>query len=151
MFAPKNKAEEPVVASSGKTSMIGSGMTIQGEINSQSDIRIDGKMIGNVHCSAKVVIGVDGQVEGNVYALQVDITGKVTGNIQVKEQVTLRNNAIINGDIITAKLSMEPTVNFNGKCTMPGSTSAPQVLELPTEKHAAGNKEERKLAAAIAE
>lgn len=149
MFAPKNKAEEPVI-SSGKTSMIGSGMTIQGEINSQSDIRIDGKMIGNVHCTAKVVIGVDGEVEGNVFALQVDITGKVTGNLHVKEQVTLRNNAIINGDILTAKLSMEPTVSFNGKCSMPGvASAASQVVELLTDKNAAAERQPK--IAAVAE
>lgn len=145
MFSPKNKTEE-VVAATGKTSMIGSGMTIQGEINSQSDIRIDGKMIGNVHCAARVLVGVDGEVEGNIYALQVDITGKVTGNIHVKEQANLRNNAVIAGDIVAGKLSIEPTVNFNGKCSMPGKSAnalpSSQVVELLTDKH------ERKVAVA---
>lgn len=132
--------------------MIGSGLTITGEIHSQSDIRIDGKMIGNVHCTAKVVIGVDGEVEGNVFALQVDITGKVTGNLHVKEQVTLRNNAVINGDIQTGKLSMEPTVSFNGRCSMPGVSSSTQVVELLTDKNATAEKQpERKMAAAVAE
>lgn len=144
MFSPKNKTEEVVVAT-GKTSMIGSGMTIQGEINSQSDIRIDGKMVGNVHCSARVLVGVDGEVEGNIYALQVDITGKVTGNIHVKEQANLRNNAVIAGDIVAGKLSIEPTVNFNGKCSMPGKNAAngSQVVEL-----LAAEKHERKVALA---
>ena len=143
MFSPKNKTEEVTVAS-GKTSMIGSGMTIQGEINSQSDIRIDGKMVGNVHCSARVLVGVDGEGEGNIYAKQVDITGKVTGNIHVKEQANLRNNAVIAGDIVAGKLSIEPTVNFNGKCSMPGknATNGLQVVELIAEKH------ERKVALA---
>ena len=133
MFNPKTKTDETTVVQSGKTSMIGPGTVIQGEINSQSDIRIDGKLVGQVRCAAKVVIGADGEVEGNITALQADITGKVNGNIQVKDLLNLRSNANIQGDVAAGKISMEPTVQFNGKCSMQATTVS-QVVEMMAEK-----------------
>ncbi len=132
MFNPKTKADETIVQS-GKTSMIGTGTVIHGEISSQSDIRIDGKLVGHVKCSAKVVIGADGEVEGNITAHQADITGKVNGNIQVKDLLNLRSNANIQGDVMAGKISMEPTVQFNGKCNMQATTVS-QVVEMIAEK-----------------
>ncbi|WP_158559166.1 bactofilin family protein [Deminuibacter soli] len=139
MLNPKSKTEDTGLQS-GKTSMIGTGTVIQGEIVSQSDIRIDGKLIGNVKCSSKVVVGAQGEIEGNIVAQQCDITGKVTGNINVKDILNLRSNALIKGDIVAGKISMEPTVQFNGKCSMQAGTVS-QVVEMLAEK------DERKAAA----
>lgn len=140
MFNPKTRTDETIVQS-GKTSMIGPGTVIQGEINSQSDIRIDGKLIGHVRCTAKVVIGADGEVEGNITAHQADVTGRVNGNIEVKDLLNLRSNAHIQGDVLAGKISMEPTVQFNGKCSMQATTVS-QVVEMVAEK------DERKAAVA---
>lgn len=139
MLTPKSKVEE-TVAQSGKTSMIGTGTVIHGEIISQSDIRIDGKLVGNVKCSAKVVVGNQGEIEGNIIAQQADVTGRIAGNINVKDLLNLRSNAAIHGDIVAGKISMEPTVQFNGKCSMQASTVS-QVVEMVAEK------DERKVAA----
>jgi len=102
----------------GKTSIIGAGMIITGSIATEGDIRIDGKLMGTVRSASKVVVGEDGIVDGDIAALQVDVTGNVKGNIIVKELLTLRGQAQVDGDIIAGKISMEPTVSFNGTCTM---------------------------------
>lgn len=139
MLNPKSKTEDTGIQS-GKTSMIGTGTVIHGEIISQSDIRIDGKLVGNVKCAAKVVVGAQGEIEGNIIAQQCDITGKVTGNMNIKDILNLRATASIKGDIVAGKISMEPTVQFNGKCTMQAGTVS-QVVEMVAEK------DERKTAA----
>ena len=41
-------------------SLIGAGTTMKGDISSNGDLRIDGTLVGNIHCSAKVVIGANG-------------------------------------------------------------------------------------------
>jgi cytoskeletal protein CcmA (bactofilin family) len=137
MFQAKTKVEEAAIHS-GKTSLIGTGTTIKGHIDCQSDIRIDGKLIGDIFCTAKVVIGSDGEIEGNVIAHQADITGSVKGNIQVKDLLHLRNQAILEGDIVAGKIAMEPTVQFSGHCTTQSST---QVVSMEIDKN------ERKAAA----
>lgn len=124
----KTPGEQPVTT--GKTSIIGEGMLINGQVTSEGDIRIDGKLMGTVKSASKVVVGEDGNVEGDIIALHVDITGRVSGNIIVKDLLTLRGHAMVHGDITAGKISMEPTVSFNGACTM----QAANVVEMTNTK-----------------
>lgn len=129
MFTQKSNLSEP--AGSGKTSIIGTGLTITGDINTDADLRIDGKLIGTINSSAKVIIGSSGFVEGNVNASQSEVTGKVTGTLCIKDLLSLKDKAEVRGDITTGKILMEPTVTFNGKCMM--SAAATQVVEMVKE------------------
>lgn len=126
MFTVKSKTNEDLP--SGKTSIIATGITITGDIITEADMRIDGKLIGTITSSAKVVIGNDGCIEGNINAHQSDITGKVKGIITIKDLLNLREKADVKGEIIAGKIMMEPSVSFNGKCTM--NSSATQVVEM---------------------
>lgn len=125
MLTSKHKAasENGLATNALKTSIIGQGITIQGEINTNADIRIDGKVIGNINSTAKVVVGESGYIEGDISAIQCDITGKVKGNFFIKELLSLRGKAEIEGDVKAGKISLEPTVMFNGSCRM-GQTSS---------------------------
>ena len=63
MFNSKTKSDE---TPNGSTTIIGAGTTINGDIESSGDIRIDGTLIGNLIGKAKVLIGAEGYVEGAV-------------------------------------------------------------------------------------
>lgn len=117
MFTSKSKSsnEESVAASN---SIIGSGTSITGNIETTGDLRIDGTLKGNVCSKAKVLIGPTGVVEGNVYCCQADILGQVTGSITATELLQLKGKAAVAGDIKAAKLIIESTVNYNGQCQM---------------------------------
>jgi cytoskeletal protein CcmA (bactofilin family) len=134
MFNAKTKSEIEITGPSGN-SLIGTGTTITGDIVSNGDIRIDGTLKGNIRGTAKILIGQDGLVEGDVQGQQADVLGKVNGKIHVKELLNLRGKALVNGDIRAGKLQVEPTVTFNGKCHMGAEAS---VVEMQTEeiKHA---------------
>lgn len=125
MFNQKSKsdgsAETPVT---GGASLIASGTTLKGDITSNGDIRIDGTLHGNIYCTAKVVIGANGSVEGDITGQQADIMGKVKGTIQVKDLLQLKGNSHVSGNIHAAKLQIEPTSNFNGQCHMTGNATA---------------------------
>ena len=124
MFNAKNKTdmalEKPTNGNG--TTLIGAGTTLKGDISSNSDLRIDGKVIGNIHSSAKVVIGANGVVEGDISGNQADIIGKVTGNIKAKDLLQLRGDSIVTGNLYAEKLQVEPSATFNGQCHM-GATS----------------------------
>jgi cytoskeletal protein CcmA (bactofilin family) len=117
MFNPKNKIEQDKSLQSGN-SLIGSGTIITGDIVSSVDIRIDGVLRGNIWGSAKIVLGKEGVVDGNIESHQADIMGKVHGKIVVKDLLSLRGNAEVKGDIRAGKLEIEPSVTFNGMCQM---------------------------------
>lgn len=116
MFNSKSKSVEEAAA--GATTIIGAGTTITGNVQSNGDIRIDGTLIGNLKGKAKVLIGPEGKIEGDVEGLQADILGAIKGQLKVKELLHLRGKAAIDGDIYAGKLQVEPTVIFNGKCHM---------------------------------
>ena len=119
MFNGKTKEDMPG-QSSGSTSasLIGAGTSMKGDITSNGDIRIDGTLAGNIHCSAKVVIGAGGVVQGDINSQQADIMGKVTGTIKVKDLLQLKGGSLLNGNIQAGKLQIEPTASFNGECHM---------------------------------
>jgi cytoskeletal protein CcmA (bactofilin family) len=103
---------------SNSATLISSGTNLKGDLKSESDLRIDGTIHGNVFSSAKIIVGPSGFVEGNIEGGNADITGKVTGNITVKELLQLRGESNITGNISAAKLQIDPTATFNGKCQM---------------------------------
>lgn len=114
----------------GATTIIGAGTTIIGDMESKGDIRIDGTLKGNLVAKAKILVGTDGVVEGNMNGNYADIQGRVTGNIRTTDLLLLRGSAHIEGDIYAGKLQVEPTVSFNGKCHM-GANIVELNAELP--------------------
>jgi cytoskeletal protein CcmA (bactofilin family) len=102
------------------TNQILAGTTLNGDINCDGNIRIDGTMSGNLVAKGKVVIGPNGVLDGELNCQNADISGVVKGKITVLEHLALKESAKCNGDISTSKLSIEPGANFSGACTMGG-------------------------------
>lgn len=118
MFNSKTKTDMQQSTSGNGTTLISSGTKLKGDISSSSDLRIDGTIVGNIHSSAKIVIGSSGVVEGDISGNQADIVGKVSGNIRTKELLQLRGESIVTGNLYAGKLQVEPTATFNGQCHM---------------------------------
>jgi cytoskeletal protein CcmA (bactofilin family) len=126
MFNSKSKNllnETPANA----TSIIGAGTVIKGDLDSNGDVRIDGKIIGNITAKAKILIGPEGVVEGDIASQQADVLGKVSGNVNVEDLLHIRGKAVISGNISAGKLQIEPTATFNGQCHM-GSNVVPLIV-----------------------
>ena len=112
------------------------GTTIEGTINSQSNIRIDGTVTGTINTKGRLVVGPKGRIEGDVVCANAEVEGTVDGQIKVNELLSLRSTAKILGDIYTGKLAIEPGATFTGSCNMGGvvkniSQPAPKVEAQP--------------------
>jgi cytoskeletal protein CcmA (bactofilin family) len=129
MFNAKSKSEsaENIPASA---SMIGAGTSLKGDITSNGDLRIDGRLIGNIIGSAKVIIGANGAVEGDISCQQADIMGNVSGSIKAKELLQLKNGSIVQGNISAGKLQVEPAATFNGQCHMAAQNGNGNVISM---------------------
>lgn len=103
---------------SNSATLISSGTSLKGDVKSENDLRIDGTIHGNVYSSSKIIVGPSGFVEGNIEGANADITGKVNGNITVKELLQLKGESNVQGNISAVKLQIDPTAVFNGKCQM---------------------------------
>lgn len=102
------------------------GTKIIGDIISESNLRIDGEVEGNVTTAAKVVIGETGLIRGNLTCQEADIEGKLEGDLMIEGLLILRENSKINGDIFTQRLHIEEGAYFLGACKMSGTMSMKQ-------------------------
>ena len=115
MFGKKNQEENGGFRA---TNQFVLGTTINGDVSTESDLRIDGKIVGNISSKSKVVIGSTGSVDGQIYCQNAYIDGRVNGDIEVSELLILSKTANITGDLKLKKLVVEEGAKFNGKCAM---------------------------------
>lgn len=115
MFEKKPKSYTDLL---GKTNRIVEGTTIQGDITSQADFRLDGHLVGNFHSNGKIVIGPAGSVQGDIVCKNADIEGYFKGKIQVQEMLNIKGKASIHGEVVCGKLSVEPGAEFSASCVM---------------------------------
>lgn len=99
-------------------SRISAGTVIKGEILSPGDIRIDGTFDGKIQSRGRVVIGETAVIKGDIVCDNVDLWGKVEGNIFVKDTLALKEGCVVNGNLHIKKLSVELGAVFNGNCKM---------------------------------
>ena len=97
---------------------ISKGTVVIGNITTKGDIRVEGRIIGTIICSSKLVIGENGFVEGNVDAKNANIAGEVIGTVVVRELLQLQEKGKIIGDIFTTKLAVQMGAVFSGSCKM---------------------------------
>ncbi len=113
----QDKKVKPDEASN-SSSIIGKGTSVEGNVETVGNIRIEGNVKGNVTCKSKIALGHSSYVEGIVAAQNAEIAGEIQGSIEVSELLILRPTAVIHGDIITNKLVVESGAAFNGSCRM---------------------------------
>lgn len=94
------------------------GTSIDGEIHSNGDFRVDGKIKGKIEITGKLVIGEKGHVDGEIICAHATISGSFKGRLEVSELLSLREQAKVHGDVITNKLSIESGAEFTGSCNM---------------------------------
>ncbi|MCB0501587.1 MAG: polymer-forming cytoskeletal protein [Bacteroidetes bacterium] len=102
---------------------ISKGAIIEGELKSETDIRIDGKIKGILHCAAKVVIGPTGEMEGEINCKDASLEGRVTGKLEVNGVLFLKKTARIEGEIYYKRLIVEEGANITGTLIMSGGTT----------------------------
>jgi cytoskeletal protein CcmA (bactofilin family) len=121
MFNNKNSSSmRNTPPDSGTVNIIGAGTSIEGDVISSGDIRIDGSLKGTVKTRGKLVVGPSGHVEGEVNCQNADISGNIRGKVNVAELLSLKATAKLSGEITTGKLSIEPGADFSGSCSMGG-------------------------------
>ena len=91
---------------------------VEGSLETYGNIRVEGRVIGNVKTKSKVALGQSSKVEGNILAQNAEVAGEVHGTLEVSDLLLLKSTAVVHGDIITNKLIVESGAAFNGSCKM---------------------------------
>ena len=115
MMGIKQKEEN---TNGGLHNTLAAGTTVKGNIQTETDFRLDGRVEGDVTCNGKIVIGPKGSVTGNITSTHAEILGEVEGSVHTSAKLVLKATAIIKGDIFAQTLEIEPNARFNGVCKM---------------------------------
>jgi cytoskeletal protein CcmA (bactofilin family) len=118
------KGERDVAEPLGGLSIIAAGMTVRGDIESNSTVKVEGTVNGNVHARQQVLVAKDGVVQGNIEAREAIVGGSVDGAIRAAERVEVQAGATVTGDITTRRISVAEGGNLNGVIKM-GDQPAP--------------------------
>ena len=101
--------------------VVGPSVKIQGDLNSEGNIRIEGSVTGKVQTTQSVHIGEAASIQADMQAGNAIIAGQVQGNIKVTGNLILQSTARVNGDIACGVLRVEDGALFSGKCNMKGA------------------------------
>lgn len=128
----KNTKEDQVSAEVlNSNNNIGKGTTFTGNIETPGNIRIEGKIIGDVNSRSKIVVGPTAEIDGNIHSQTCEVEGHVKGSIKVDDLLILKPTCNVEGDIETGKLVVESGANFYGKCKMGNRSNRMQSTSKP--------------------
>ena len=138
MFNKDEKRAEAV--QSNTSNIISRGTIMEGNIKTPGNLRIEGRVIGNLITKSKAALAQSSYVDGNILAKNAEIAGEVKGKVEVSEMLILKPTCVIHGEIITNKLIVESGATFNGGCTM-----GAQMEEIRLNLNKVKNKEEKSM------
>lgn len=97
---------------------ISKGASLKGNLVSSTDIRVDGTMDGVVFSEGRIVVGETAAMSGSLLCNNLDMWGKIDGDIYVKDTLSIKNLAVVNGNIFVRKIQVEMGAQINGTCKM---------------------------------
>jgi len=108
--------------------IVGKGSIIEGDVKVQNSLRVDGRIKGQIATTDSLVIGKEGEIEGEIRAKNVIVGGRIVGNIFASGKVVLEPKSTIQGEIKTSRIVIDEGATFDGTCTM---SEDGKILALP--------------------
>ncbi len=108
-------------------SILAQDAEVQGTIRTAGNLRIDGKVEGEIHCGGDLVVGKTAVIQGNMEVNSISIAGALTGNVTARDRIEMKSTARVNGDIKAKRLAVEDGVTFIGRSEVnPSGQAKPQ-------------------------
>ncbi len=123
-MAQKNNSSSSV-----DVSILSSGVKIEGKIYSEGNMRIDGKVFGDVTVNGNLTLGDSSEVEGDVRAMNVTLSGIVKGLVEANEKVILEANSSLVGELTAKILVVEEGAKFDGRSNMNSAKSKSELTD----------------------
>jgi cytoskeletal protein CcmA (bactofilin family) len=114
--------------------VVGPSVKIQGDLNSEGNIKIEGQVSGKVKTSQSVFVISGAKIAADVLAGNAIIGGEVQGNLKISGHLILQSTAKISGDISCQILRVEDGAMFSGKCTMGNNGTSKKAEQLEPEE-----------------
>jgi len=109
-----------------RESLIAADLSVEGKIEGKGNVRIAGRMAGDVNIQGNLVVNEQAQLSGTLRAHQVTLAGKLEGNIDSAEKVELLQTAVLIGDLKTGTLTIAEGSRIRGNIHCGWKNTAPE-------------------------
>lgn len=113
-MAKNNDVSTPQPGREGVISIIGPGMQVTGDCDTEGTLRIEGSVKGTVRAGKAVVVGKEGVVDGDIFTQDAVVGGRVTGSIRAESRLELQATCVIEGEIQARRIKLEEGGTVNG-------------------------------------
>ena len=100
------------------STILGKGSVFEGKLNVEHTLRVDGKFTGDIVTTDTLIIGKEGNINGNVDAKMLIVGGKISGTAKIKDKIVLETKSEFRGEMKTTKLVIDEGAVFDGRCSM---------------------------------
>lgn len=110
----KHPKESSQPGREGVISIVGPGMRVVGDCETEGTLRIEGSVQGTVRAGKAVVVGKDGVVDGDIITQDAVVGGQVTGSISAESRLELQATCVVEGQIQSRRIKLEEGGKMNG-------------------------------------
>jgi cytoskeletal protein CcmA (bactofilin family) len=102
---------------------LGRSIALKGELRASEDITIEGRVEGPISCeNGSVVVSASANVTGRIFARDIIVFGRTTGELIATTVVDIRPDAVVSGQVVAKRFILDETAWFTGRV-------APQQLD----------------------
>ncbi len=121
--APDDSAPRASLSSAGVVSdasdpgraVLGSGLSLRGEITGEGDFHVYGRFEGEIDVSGRVVVAESSEVDANVNAASIVIAGKVRGNLSATTRLDILPTGVLTGTLKAGSFSAAEGASVKGE------------------------------------
>lgn len=107
-------------------SIIGPGMTITGDCDTDGAVRIEGLVKGNIRAGKAVVVGKEGSVEGDIRTQDAVISGHIKGSIRAESRLEIHSTTQLEGEVSAGRMQVEEGAQLNGTVNIGAESVEPK-------------------------
>ena len=123
----RDRQESATASPESVISIIGPGMKVTGDLDTEGTVRIEGRVEGNVRAGKAVVLGKDGTVEGTILTQDAVISGRLVGTLTAESRLELQASSRIEGEVNARRMQLEEGAVLNGTVSMGDRKISPPV------------------------
>src|SRR5260370_13516220 len=121
------------------STVIGKSVVVRGELSGNEDLFMDGDLEGTITLTeSRLTIGPNASILADLHVRDLVVFGHLTGNVRASGRIELRQSAVVSGDILASRLSIEESAVIKGRVDLVAAapataapTSAPVAVEKP--------------------
>ena len=107
------------------STVIGKSVVVRGELSGNEDLYMDGDLEGTITLTdSRLTIGPNARVVANIHVRDLVVLGNLTGNVKASGRVELRQSAVVSGDVLASRLSIEESAVLQGRVELTADSTS---------------------------